>query len=222
MKGIFITGTDTDVGKTYIGTLIARELLNQNINVIPRKPIEAGCSREGNELIPNDAMALKNAAGYSGSLAEVCPYRFEPPISPQRAAHLAKQALMTEKVAQSCTFNIDKEKDFLLVEGAGGFYTPLCEDGLNADLAQVLDLPVLLVAEDKVGCINQVLLNVQAIKTRDLKVCAVILNQDERSKDNPFMNNKEDLSNLLSCPIITHEYQSEILDNLLIEKLMAF
>jgi len=221
MNGIFITGTDTNVGKTYIGTLIARHLLQQNTNVIPRKPVESGCIREGSELIPADAMALKNAAGYSGSLAQVCPYRFEPPISPLRAAHLAKQALMTEKVAQACTYGIDTDKDFLLVEGAGGFYTPLCEDGLNADLAQVLDLPVLLVAEDKVGCINQVLLNVQAIKTRELEVCAVILNQTESHEDNPQMNNQEDLSDLLSCPVITHAYQSETLNAELINKFIT-
>ena len=99
-KGIFITGTDTNVGKTYIATLLARQLLKYDINVIPRKPIESGCKREGNELIPADAMALKNASGYSGSLAQVCPYRFEPPISPLRAAHLAHQALITSKVAE--------------------------------------------------------------------------------------------------------------------------
>ena len=213
MKGIFITGTDTDVGKTYIASLLARHLHQQNIRVIPRKPVESGCLREGNELIPADAAALKNAAGYSGSLAQVCPYRFEPPISPQRAAHLANQALITEKVAQACTQDVDAEKDFLLVEGAGGFYTPLCEDGLNADLAQLLNLPVLLVAEDKVGCINQILLNAQAIETRKLVLLGVILNQSKSYEDNPFMNNQEDLTSLLNCLVVTHAYKAEIIDS---------
>ena len=220
MKGIFITGTDTHVGKTYIGTLLARQLLQQRISVIPRKPVESGCIVKGHELIPADAMALKNAAGYQGSLAEVCPFRFEPAISPQRAAHLANQALMTDKVAQACLQGIDSDKDFLLVEGAGGFYSPLCEDGLNADLAQILDLPVLLVAEDKIGCINQILLNVQAIKTRELEVCAVVLNQIEDNKDHPFMNNQEDLSDLLSCPVISHGHQSETLSSDLINRII--
>lgn len=212
MNGIFITGTDTNVGKTYIAALLARHLQKQKLNVIPRKPVESGCIPEGNELIPADAMALKNAAGYSGSLAQVCPYRFEPPIAPHRAAHLASQALTIRNLVQACTQDIDVEKDFLLIEGAGGFYTPLCEDGLNADLAQALDLPVVLVAEDKLGCINHILLNVQALKTRGLNIMAVILNQTEQPQNNPYMNNAEDLQDLLSCPILSHSYQSEILD----------
>jgi len=203
MKGIFITGTNTDVGKTYVATLLSRRLQQQGISVIPRKPIESGCKREGNELIPSDAVALKNASGYSGSLSQVCPYRFEPPISPLRAAHLAHQALITGKVAEACIANIDSEKDFLLVEGAGGFYTPLCEDGLNADLAQALDLPVLLVAEDTLGCINHVLLNTQAIELRSLKLLGVILNKSDPLQQNKFMNNSEDLAQLLDCPIFT-------------------
>jgi dethiobiotin synthetase len=203
MKGIFITGTNTNVGKTYIATQLARELLKQNINVIPRKPVESGCQREGDELIPADALALKNAAGYSGSLAQVCPYRFEPPISPLRAAHLAHQALITAKVAEACMTDIDTEKDFLLVEGAGGFYTPLCEDGLNADLAQVFDFPVILVAEDKLGCINQVLLNTQVIELRGLKLLCVVLNKSAPEQQNKYMNNKEDLEQLIDCPIFT-------------------
>jgi len=210
MNGIFITGTDTHVGKTYIATLLARHLLQQGINVVPRKPVESGCLRDGNELIPADAMALKTAANYSGSLAQVCPYRFEPPISPQRAAHLANQALMTEKVALACTRDIDIKKDFLLVEGAGGFYTPLCEDGLNADLAQALNLPVLLVAEDRVRLHQSgSTYCVRSINTRKLNLHAVILNQTEHYTHSPFMKNQDDLRDLLDCPIVTHAYKAE-------------
>ena len=202
MNGIFITGTDTNIGKTYIGTLIARHLQAQGVSVVPRKPVESGCTLEGNELIPSDAMALKNAAGYAGTLAQVCPYRFEPPISPLRAAHLAHQALITNKVAQACMANSDPARDFLLVEGAGGFYSPLCEDGLNADLAQALNLPVILVAEDRLGCINQVLLNTQAIEIRELNLLCVVLNKSDPDQQNKHMNNYEDLNELLDCPII--------------------
>ena len=216
MKGIFITGTDTNVGKTYIATLLARQLVKQNIKVIPRKPIESGCKQNGDELIPADALALKNASDYSGSLAQVCPYRFEPPISPLRAAHLSHQTLITSDLAETCLKNINADNDFLLVEGAGGFYSPLCEDGLNADLAQLLDLPVLLVAEDKLGCINQVLLNIHAIESRGLKLLCVILNKSAPLRQNEFMNNKEDLQSLVNYPIFTlatnHNTQTQILD----------
>ena len=203
MNGIFITGTNTSVGKTHIATLLARALQKQNISVVPRKPVESGCLTENGELIPQDAVALKNAAGYSGSLAQVCPFRFEPPISPVRAAHLANQALTTEKVVQACLTNVNAEKDFLLVEGAGGFYSPLCEDGLNADLAEKLNLPVILVTQDKLGCINDVLLSVQAIQSRKLNLIMVVLNQIEEKDSNSEMNNEEDLKDFLDCPIFS-------------------
>ena len=147
MQGVFITGTSTDVGKTFIATRIAKQLHQQNINVIPRKPIESGCLRRGEELIPQDAEALKIAANYQGELSEICPYRFEPPISPVRAAHLANKILTTEQLVQICLSG--SENGFVLVEGAGGFYSPLAENGLNADLAVALQLPVLLVADDR-------------------------------------------------------------------------
>lgn len=206
MKGIFITGTDTGVGKTHVGVQIARALLQRQVNVTPRKPVESGCVRDGSDLIPQDAQALKNAAGYNGSLASVCPFRFEPAVSPLRAAHLAHQALSTTKVAQACLSGVDLDNEFLLVEGAGGFYSPLCEDGLNADLAQALHLPIVLVADDKLGCINQVLLNVQAIESRKLKLLAVVLNRSHNDDSNPDMNNEEDLRDLVDCPIFSLPY----------------
>ena len=89
MHGVFITGTDTGVGKTHIGVLLARALSKQNIKVIPRKPIESGCKIIASELVPADALALKQAARYKGELREVCPYRFAPSVSPVRAVHMS-------------------------------------------------------------------------------------------------------------------------------------
>jgi len=198
MQGVFITGTSTDVGKTYTGVNIARQLSQQNITVIPRKPIESGCNKENNQLIPLDATALKNAANYTGLLSEVCPYRFEPPISPVRAAHLANKILTTEQLLSICLQG--SEKGFLLVEGAGGFYSPLAENGLNADLAVALQLPVLLIADDSIGVISQVLLNAEAIKMRGLHLIGVVLNS-RSTQVNEQMDNAADLREKLSCGI---------------------
>lgn len=217
MKGLFITGTDTDVGKTYISCLIAAELNSRNINVVPRKPVESGCHRDGDKLIPHDATALKNAANYSGSLEQVCPYRFEQAISPQRAAKLNHQIIKLENLTAACKQGFDKGKDYLLVEGAGGFYSPLCRDGLNADLAKSLGLAVVVIAEDKIGCINQVLLTVEAIESRGLQLQCVFLNQTKTPTDSQFMNNVEDLSERLSCPVFLHSYQSPKLPTELVE-----
>ena len=206
MQGVFITGTNTDVGKTFIGVAIATALTQRNITVIPRKPIESGCTRNDEELIPQDAAALRQAASYQGSLSEVCPYRFEPPISPVRAARLAEKILTTEQLANICMNG--SEQGFLLVEGAGGFYSPLTENGLNADLAVALQLPVLLVADDKLGVISQVLLNVEAIKMRGLPLVGVVLNQLD-DDHNEHMDNAADLRERLDCPVFTMPYSKQ-------------
>ena len=203
MQGVFITGTSTEVGKTFIAVKIAKQLNRQNIKVIPRKPIESGCIKQGDKLIPQDAVALKQAANYQGALSEVCPYRFQPPISPVRAAHLANRVLTTEQLVNIC---LDGSDDgFVLVEGAGGFYSPLAEDGLNADLAVALQLPVILVADDRLGTLNQVLLNAEAIQMRGLPLLAVVLNAlDENQNDH--MDNTADLRERLNCPVFSNPY----------------
>jgi dethiobiotin synthetase len=198
MHGVFITGTSTDVGKTFIAVEIARQLSQRNITVIPRKPIESGCVKHGDELIPLDATALREAANYQGPLSEVCPYRFEPPISPVRAAHLANKILTTEQLVQICLDG--SERGFLLVEGAGGFYSPLAENGLNADLAMALQLPVLLVADDKLGTLSQVLLNAEAMQMRGLYLAGVVINAITE-KQNDYMDNVADLRERLDCPV---------------------
>jgi len=221
MQGVFITGTNTEVGKTFIGVAIARALTQRNIKVIPRKPIESGCLIENGKLIPQDALALKEAADYQAPLSDVCPYRFELPISPVRAAHLAHRVLTTEQLVNICLRG--SEEGFVLVEGAGGFYSPLAENGLNADLAVALQLPVLLVANDKLGVLNQVLLNVEAIQMRGLPIAGVVLNAVEKSQ-NDYINNAADLRERLDCPIFSNPYSSEgeaQLPEALIESLMT-
>jgi dethiobiotin synthetase len=203
MHGVFITGTDTNVGKTYVGVALARTLRERDIEVIPRKPIESGCELVNGELVPADARALMDAAGYTGSLYQVCPYRFEPPISPVRAAHLASKVLTTEQLVKNCLEG--SENGFVLVEGAGGFYSPLAEDGLNADLATALQLPVLLVADDSLGVLNQVLLNVEAIKVRGLHLAGVVLSRKQPKQDDR-MDNAADLRNMLNTPVFSLEH----------------
>ncbi len=204
--GIFITGTNTDVGKTFVGVGIAKQLSKQNVKVIPRKPIESGCRMHDGELIPHDATALKKAANYQGALSEICPYRFKPPISPARAAHLVSEALTTQQLVNICLQG--SEDGFLLVEGAGGFYSPLAEDGLNADFAAALQLPVLLVAADRLGAINHVLLSTEAIRSRGLQLIGVVLNAVD-DKQNEEMDNSADLRERLDCPVFSIPYVKE-------------
>lgn len=200
-KGLFITGTDTDVGKTYIGSQIVSLLHQEAISVVPRKPIESGCKIIDEELQPDDAKHYYEAVQKKIPLVDICLYRFEPAISPQRAARLVNQPITVKEVQQACLDKVN-EDDFLFIEGAGGFYSPLCEDGLNADLARSMQLPVILIANDQLGCINHILLTAEAIRHNDLVLCAVILNSKDAKQDDA-MNNLEDLKSLLDVPIFS-------------------
>jgi len=211
MQGVFITGTDTAVGKTRIGVLLAKALYKKNIRVIPRKPVESGCKTMSGALLPADALALKQAAHYEGELREVCPYRFAQPVSPVRAAHLSNSQLTTEQLVKACQHRDDE--GFTLVEGAGGLYSPLTEDGLNADLAMALKLPVLLVAEDKLGVLNQVLLNIEALDMCGLDLVGIVLNNLDNNRDR-HMDNAADLRARLDCAVFKQNYCGNIPDEL--------
>lgn len=209
-KGLFITGSSTGVGKTHTAVVLAKSLTTKGIKVVPRKPVESGCNVENDQLIPADATALKLAASYDGLLSDVCPYRFRECTSPSRAAFLTQQELTTEHLYKVCLEGVNG--DYLLVEGAGGFYSPLSEDGLNADLAEKLGLPVLLIAQDMLGAVNQVLLSAEAIKNRGLELRAIILNQVKGYDMPEAVSNLEELSPLVDCPVYTQPHQELIGD----------
>lgn len=203
-KGCFITGTDTGVGKTYIAARLIRGLQNLGISVRPRKPVESGCSLEDGCLVPEDALLLSNTAGNLEPLDRVCPYRFAAPISPERAARMERRSLSLQDLVAACQIHA---QHFLLVEGAGGFHSPIASNSLNADLAQALGLPIIIVAADRLGTINQVLLTAEAVINRHLDLLAVILNQIEPGTTTGDMNNAEDLQIWLNnVPIIQTPY----------------
>lgn len=203
MNGIFVTGTDTNIGKTWVGQHLITALCKNSIDVTPRKPIESGWNK--NNVESSDAWLLANAANKLDTLDRVCPNRFSRPLSPVRAAALENQKLSINSVKNQCLKDINST-NFLYVEGAGGFYSPLCVDGLNADLASALSLPILLVAENRLGCLNQILLNIGAIEKRGLVLKAIILNMISADESINEMDNLEDLKSLVSYPIITTQY----------------
>lgn len=176
--GFFITGTDTDVGKTYVSGCIAHTLIENGLTVIPRKPIASGCiKQEDGRLISEDAVFLKQACHSSETLQKICPNQFEAPISPQTAIEQAGLFISTTDLLKACQLPTETDKNtFHIVEGAGGFYSPLCSDGLNQDLAKALNLPVILVVKNQLGCINHTLLTLAAIENAGLNTLCIILN----------------------------------------------
>ena len=211
MQGIFITGTDTGIGKTYVGCKIAAELVSRNIAVIPRKPVESGCQLIDQQLHPDDALNLQQASASPESLQQICPWRFQAAISPARAARLTGQSLSLEQLTRACVPETDTE-GFLLVEGAGGFYSPICDNGLNADLARELhrklNLPLLLVSENRLGCINQTLLALQAIEHYQLPLKGVVLSRPNPSSDR--QDHAAELAEYISLPVFSTDNPASI------------
>ena len=186
-KGYFITGSDTDVGKTYIGCELLRQLRQLGKQIEVRKPAESGCSPGHNgELLAADATQLNQANNNSESMDRVAANRFKAALAPHRAAKLEDKQLLLANLVEACS--LENPDHLLFVEGAGGFYSPLAENGLNADLASALQLPVIIVVEDRVGAVNQALLTILAVESRQLPIAAIILNriraEHERNMDN--------------------------------------
>lgn len=138
-RGVFITGTDTGVGKTRVGAALAHLLTGRGLRVRPRKPVESGCPAGPGGLMPQDAAVLREAAGCIEPLERICPYRLRAPLSPERAAQLEGLPLTLGLLHEACVAEVGPE-DFLLVEGAGDFYSPIAPSALNADLAAELRL----------------------------------------------------------------------------------
>jgi dethiobiotin synthetase len=201
LPGAFMTGTDTGVGKTWIGTRLLQHLQRLGVHITPRKPVESGWLAE--QITETDTWKLAtNASGFQ-PLKHICPNPLLAPLSPPRAAQLEGKTLSIQHLAQQC-LSAKSPSTFLYVEGAGGFYSPLAHDGLNADLAAALQLPIILVSEDRVGCINHILLTTEAIRARKLSLAAVILNPIQAAPKG--MDNQQDLQALLDVPVFRWEY----------------
>jgi dethiobiotin synthetase len=174
-RGIFITGTDTGVGKTYIAERLALDLRKRGINVGVMKPAETGCHHRAGMLIPSDALRLMKAAGSDDSLAFVNPYRFREPLAPLVSARRAGKIIEPRVIAQS--FNILRSRhEFVIVEGAGGIMVPLTPRYTYCDLAYTLGLPVVIVSRPGLGTINHTLLTISALRARDISIAGIIIN----------------------------------------------
>ncbi|MGC9217337.1 dethiobiotin synthase [Acidithiobacillus sp.] len=199
LAGLFVTGTDTGVGKTWVAATLTRLLVQRGLLVRPHKPVESGCASGEGGLLPQDAVALWEAAGSTESLQQVCAYPLRAALSPERAAALEGRTLTLDQLVTACQSGIGAD-DFLLVEGAGGLLSPLAAGTTNADLAAALRLPVLVVAADRLGVINHTLLTVEALQHRALPLVGVVLNQAGPMTD-PLMDNAADLAHWLDCPV---------------------
>ncbi|MCB9717439.1 MAG: dethiobiotin synthase [Myxococcales bacterium] len=179
MRGLFVTGTDTDVGKTTVSLALLRAAAQRGLSIAAMKAVETGCRREADQLVPADALHLRAACWPSSPppIELVCPHRFEPPVAPSVAARAAGERIDLERIDRAHATLAGSDPDLLLVEGAGGLLVPLDDDGLTiADLAARLGHPLLVVARDRLGMISHTLLTLEVAAARGLPVAGVILN----------------------------------------------
>ncbi len=169
-SGLFVTGTDTGVGKTVVACALARALRAAGIGVGAMKPVETGVGPEG----PLDALALRAAAGSDDPLDVVCPERFALAAAPSAAAAAEGRSVDLEGIRRAAK-TLRGRHPFLLVEGAGGLLVPLARGFSMADLAAELGLPVLLVARASLGTINHTLLSLEAAERRGLALAGVVV-----------------------------------------------
>ncbi|KTC32259.1 MAG: dethiobiotin synthase [Pseudomonas sp.] len=172
----FITGTDTDVGKTTIAAGLLYAARQAGLSTAAGKPVASGCERGPKGLRNADALALQAQSSLPLSYEEINPIAFEPAIAPHLAAREAGVALTVQSLLLPMRQLLAKGADFTLVEGAGGWRVPLADQDNLSDLAMALDLPVILVVGVRLGCINHALLTAQAIAQDGLQLAGWVAN----------------------------------------------
>ena len=172
----FITGTDTDVGKTYIASALVQHFCQQGLQAVGMKPVAAGAELVDGRLLNSDVTELIKAGNVDADLALINPYDFAPAIAPHIAAEQAGIRVLLDNIQQS--FDVLQTKaDVVVVEGAGGFRVPINRQETMADLAVKLNLPIILVVGVRLGCINHALMTAGSIRAAGLNLVGWVANR---------------------------------------------
>lgn len=172
-KGLFVTGTDTGVGKTVVTAALVRVLRAAGIDAVPMKPVQTGCAGSDDVGFALAASGVELSGEESGL---VCPYRFEAPCSPHLAALQESRPVSVGLIAESLDLLLEG-REMVVVEGAGGVLVPLGGGALMVDLMGALGLPVVLVARRGLGTINHTLLSLRELRRAGLEVRGVVFNE---------------------------------------------
>lgn len=209
MSAVFVTGTDTGVGKTYVACALARALRARGRRVAVVKPVETGVAGE-----PADAGRLREAAGDPAPLDDVCPYRFRAPLAPAVAAAEARVAIDVDRIVALLRRRA-AEADVLLVEGAGGLLVPIADRTTWADVAARARLPLLVVAANRLGTVNHTALTARVAAAMDLRTHGFVLSHPTPATDASAASNAATIAALtgLRClGVVAHGAGGEALD----------
>jgi dethiobiotin synthetase len=191
VRGVFVTGTGTEVGKTVVAAAIARTLAAASESVAVFKPAVTGLE-EGGEA---DHQLLRRASGSRQDSDEIAPYRFSPPASPHLAAELAGQRIDPDRLVGAARAAASSA-DALVCEGVGGFLVPLAPGFLVRDLAKCLELPLVIAASAGLGTINHTLLTVESVRAAGLEVAAVVLTPWPEAPSEIEASNRETIASI--------------------------
>lgn len=199
-SGFFVTGTDTEVGKTYSTVKLIGLWQQQGLKVAAMKPVASGCEIDDHGVWHNDDVTRLTAATGQTDLDLMNPYRFLPPVSPHLAARAAGVEIRLDTIVARYR-RLAATADRVVVEGAGGWYAPLSDTLFMQDLAQALDLPVILVVGMKLGCINHALLTQQAIAAAGLRLHGWVANRVVAGMD-AYEENLQALEQRITAPLL--------------------
>jgi dethiobiotin synthetase len=197
MRGLFITATDTGVGKTEVACALVSGARAAGLDVGAMKPAQSGVVAG----VASDAERLREAAGGGDPLELVCPYQFQPPLAPGVAARLAGVEISLPRLLEAAR-TLAARHAALVVEGAGGLLVPLTPRETFADLAVALGLPVLVVARAGLGTVNHAALTVEALRARRLEVAGVVLNRTGPDDDPSVPWNAAEIERLTGAPVL--------------------
>ena len=194
---LLVTGTDTGVGKTVVGSALAVAWRDRGHVVGAYKPVESGV-----EGAPADGTMLWEATGRSLPLERVCPLRLKAPLAPPVAARAEGVVLDADRWVADVA-DLRPRFELLLVEGAGGLLSPLWENGDAAELARRCDLPALVVAPDRLGVINHVRLVVDALHNRCIPLAAIVLSRLTPGEIDPSCaTNRDEIARWVDAPVV--------------------
>ena len=202
-KYLFLTGTNTDVGKTFIGTKLIKDL-NKKYNYLAFKPIETGCRKKGSKLIPADSSKYHSILSKVMTLDELNPFRFIPPVSPYLAIKRVRKKVFIKDYYEKLKM-ISKDAPVLL-EGAGGAFSPLALDGLNIDLMKMIKSINILIIKDELGCISSAISNVLAFEKYKVRLDLLVLNTQKKND----MDNLKEIKKYTDIPIVNYTKPSDI------------
>lgn len=199
-RGYFITGTDTNVGKTRIACALLAAFNARGLTTAAFKPVASGCKQTPDGLRNDDALLLQQQASLRTSYDEVNPYAFAPAIAPHLAAQQAEIEIDFTRL-RTAYHQLAARAEIVIVEGAGGWLVPLGTNTTVADLAQTLDLPVILVVGLRLGCLNHALLTTDAIRQRGLTLASWVANSLDPNMT-AVQDNISALSERLNAPLL--------------------